>query len=101
MTLQVNGTDVMAAIEVAAWIGSLVSMLVIGFIVYLMVRPARRRAEAAPPEDEAFDAREMLRLMDRMERRLETLERAVGPEPRIEDRILEAGESPAETRRTK
>ena len=28
MTLQVNGTDVMAAIEIAAWIGSLVSMLV-------------------------------------------------------------------------
>jgi hypothetical protein len=101
MTLQVDGTDVMAAIEVAIWVGSIVAMLVIGFIVYLMVRPARRRAEAPPPEDEALDARELLRLMDRMERRLEMLERAVGAEARDGDRILEAGDGAPETRRTK
>jgi flagellar biosynthesis/type III secretory pathway M-ring protein FliF/YscJ len=87
MTLQIDGVDVMNAIEIAAWVGSIVAMLVIGLIIWLMVRPPRRE--------------EMLRLLDRMEQRLEVLERAVAVEAREEDRLLEAGDDSPETRRTK
>ena len=101
MTLRVDGVDVMQAIEIASVVGSIVAMLVIGLIVYLMVRPTRRRHEVRPPEDDAFDAGELLRLMDRMEQRLEVLERAVGDETRIQDRVLETGEERPEMRRKK
>jgi len=101
MTLQIDGVDVMAAIEVAAWVGSIVAMLVIGFIVYLMVRPVRRRKEARPAEPDALDVAEMMRLLDRMEQRLEVLERAVGDETKHDERLLEAGTEGPDNRRTK
>ena len=101
MTLSVDGVDVMQAIEIAAMVGSIVAMLVLGLIVYLMVRPSRRQRQVRPPEDDAFDAGEMLRLMDRMEQRLEVLERAVGDETRLQDRQLETGEERPEMRRKK
>ena len=101
MTLRVDGVDVMQAIEIAAMVGSIVAMLVIGLIVYLMVRPTRRQPQVRPPEEDAFDAGELLRLMDRMEQRLEVLERAVGEETRLQDRQLETGEERPEMRRKK
>lgn len=101
MTLQVEGADIAAIIEVTAWVGSIVSMLVIGLLVYLMVRPPRRRPEAPVPEEEGIDARELIRLMERMERRMEVLERAVRAEARDDSRILKAGEPSPEARRTK
>jgi len=100
MTLQVSGADVMAAVEVAAWVGSIVVMLAIGLLVYLMVRPPRR-AEAARAEPDAIAVEEMLALMERMERRLETLERAVAREAADEERILEAGADRPQARRSK
>ena len=100
MTLQIDGTDVMAAIEVAAWVGSIVAMLIVGLIVYLMVRPARRRPDPRVREPEAVDVEEMVRLLDRMEQRLMVLERAVEAQAGDRNELLEAGEGP-ETRRMK
>jgi len=48
-----------------------------------------------------YVAGELLRLMDRMEQRLEVLERVVRDEPRIEDTLLETGEQRPEMRRKK
>ena len=97
MTLRIDGTDVGAIIEGAAWAGSIVAILIVALLIYLVVRPPRRRAEARP-EPEATDVEEMLALMERMERRLEVLERSVGNEPRREEQRLEAGEVPEHRR---
>ena len=101
MTIRVEAVDMMQAIEIASVVGSIVAMLILGLIVYLMVRPSRRNRQAPPPESDAFDAAELIRLMDRMEQRLEVLERAVIDEPRDEARLLNAGEERPETRRRK
>ncbi len=101
MTLRIDGVDIVSAIEVAAIVGSIVAMLVIGLIVYLMVRPARNRREPARPEPDRVEAEEMLRLMEVMERRLELLERAVADQSRGEQELLAAGEGSPETRRIK
>ena len=100
MTLQIDGTDVMAVIEIAAWVGSIVAMLVVGLIVYLMVRPVRRRPDTRVREPEALDVEEMARLLDRMEQRLMVLERAVEVQAGDRNELLETGEGP-ETRRMK
>lgn len=99
MTLQVHAADVATAVEVASWVASLVAMLVIGLIVYLMVRPSRRARRQRTTEQDALQV-EMLGLMERMEQRLEVLERAIG-DSRDERRILEPGAQGAEDRRTK
>ena len=101
MTLRIDGVDVMTAIEVASIVGSIIAMLVIGLIVYLMVRPVRNRREAARPEPDRIEAEEMIRLMEVMERRLELLERAVSDQRKDEEELLEAGEQRPQTRRTK
>ena len=100
MTIRMDAAEVMTAIEVASWVGTIVAMLVAGLIVYLMVRPKRRR-DARPTEDAGFDAAEMLRLMERMERRLETMERAVAARTPDEERILLTGAQGPEMRRRK
>lgn len=97
MTLSVDGNDIGQIIEIAATVGSIVATLVIGFIVYLMVRPSkeeRARRKALPPADPR-ESEEMWRVMDRMEGRLEVLERALAdqierPRPRAdeEDRLF-------------
>ena len=99
MTIRMDAAEVMTAIEVASWVGSIVAMLVAGLIVYLMVRPKRRRREAPPAEE--FDRAEMLRLMARMEQRLEVMERAVAARAPDEERILLAGAQGPEMRRRK
>jgi flagellar biosynthesis/type III secretory pathway M-ring protein FliF/YscJ len=99
MTVSVNPAEVAHAIEVASWVGTMVAMLVIGLLVYLMVRPSRRRRERRAAED-AVLAEEMLRLMERMEQRLTVLERVVTHDASQQDRILEAGEA-RQYRRTK
>ena len=99
MTIRVDPAEVMTAIEVASWVGTIVAMLVAGLIVYLMVRPKSRRRDARLAEDDGFDAAEMLRLMERMERRLDTLERAVAARTPDEERILLTGAQGPEMRR--
>ena len=100
MTISVDAHEVATAIEVASWVGSLVAMLVIVLLVYLMVRPSRRRRERRAAEIDAVQAEEMLRLMERMEQRLDVLERVVTHDATQQDRIMEAGEA-RQHRRTK
>ena len=101
MTIRMDAAEVMTAIEIASWVGTIVAMLVAGLIVYLMVRPRRRRRDAGQTEDAGFDAAEMLRVMERMERRLETMERAVAARTPDEERILLTGAQGPEMRRRK
>ena len=93
MTVELDGTDIGAIVEGVAWGGSMIALLIFALIVYLLVRPPRhgrqrrraeRRGEIAPPapRDEE-DAGEMRRAMDRMEARLEVLERAIDDRPAI------------------
>ena len=88
MTLSIDGTDIGQIIEVASLVGSIVAMLIVGLIVYLMVRPPRhvrqaRRAERRgeiETETDPAEAEQLWRLVDRMEARLEVLERALADE---------------------
>ena len=81
MTLQVNGHDIGQAIELAAFVGSALAMLIAGLLVYLMVRPPKHvrmaRKHGVKTEMEPVDAEELWDLVDRMEARLEVLERAM------------------------
>jgi cbb3-type cytochrome oxidase subunit 3 len=77
-TVQVNGDDIMAVIHVARIVGSIVMMLVVGLVIWWAVRPPRRvrdRREAI--EADAADNEALWRIVDRMEERLEVLERAL------------------------
>jgi len=78
MTLHVNGADIVEVIHVVRIVGSIVSMLVIGLLIMWAIRPSRRsrdRREAI--ESDAADNDELWRIVDRMEERLEVLERAL------------------------
>lgn len=85
MTLEIDGVNVMAIVEIVAFVASVIAMLVVGLLVYLMVRPPRhvrerRRAEKRgelPREADPAEAEQLGRLVDRMETRLEVLERAL------------------------
>lgn len=95
MTVELDGTDIGAIVEGVAWGGSMIGLLIFALIVYLLVRPPRhvrqrrraeRRGEIAPPQPrlrDDEDAGEMRRAMDRMEARLEVLERAIDDRPAI------------------
>ncbi len=100
MTISVNGNEISNAIEIAMAVGGLVSLLIVGLLFYLLVRPPRRPRVEVRPEPDAIEVEEMLALIDRMERRLEVLERALPAEERQPKRILETGEGP-ENRRMK
>ncbi|MDQ4088013.1 MAG: hypothetical protein M3177_08415 [Pseudomonadota bacterium] len=101
MTVSINGAEIGEAIAVASVVGSIVSFMIVALIIYLVVRPPRRLHVDAAREAEMIDAEEMLALMDRMERRLEVLERAVGDETKtLRDELLQTAEAP-ETRRVK
>ena len=107
MSIHINGTDIGEIVGIATTVGSIVATLIAGLIVYLLVRPPRhvRERRARDREERPGELEEMWRLMDRMDSRLEVLERAVVAEersPRIarrpaadeyEDRLLSpAGE---------
>ena len=100
MTVNVD-PHVVEAIETATWVGTSLAILVFVLLVYLMVRPKRRREEPRRRDEEAFDAQEMIRLMERMERRLEVLERAVTSRSDDEEHFLLRGGHRPEHRRTK
>jgi hypothetical protein len=109
MTLSIDGTDIGRFIEVASLVGSIVAMLVVGLLVYLMVRPPRhvrqarkavRRGEAGTEAD-PVEAEELWRLVDRMESRLGVLERALADQldrPAIGGRETEHSLAPVEDR---
>ncbi|HEX8639742.1 MAG TPA: hypothetical protein VF704_01160 [Allosphingosinicella sp.] len=94
MTISLNGAEIGEAIAIASVVGSIVAFLIVAFVIYLVVRPPRRRPIDAAREEEALDVAEMVALIERMERRLEVLERAVGSDERDNSRILEAAEGP-------
>ena len=85
MTVQINGEEIGAAIEGLMWAGTIVGLLIAALIFYLLVRPPkhvrqRRKAERRgelPREMDAAEAEDLFRLVDRMEGRLEVLERAL------------------------
>ena len=98
MTIRMDAADLITAIEVASLVGTIVAMLVIGLLIYLMVRPSRRRRDRRQVEIDAADARQTLQLIERMERRLEVLERVVAQDAVREEQFLEAGEAPQKRR---
>jgi len=85
MTVQIDGTEIGQIVEIASIVGSIVAVLVASLIVYLLVRPPRhvrerRRAERRSDlmiEADPIEADELRRTVDRMEARLEVLERAL------------------------
>ena len=95
MTLSVNGNDIGQAIEIAMAVGGILVLLVGALIFYLLVRPPRRAQVEPRRDEEALDAEELIALVDRMERRLELLERALPAEARDEEHLLEAGANDA------
>ena len=77
-TVQVNGDDVMLAIHVARIVGGIVTTLIVGLLIWWMVRPSRRvrdRREMEAPE--AAQDEDLWRVVERLEDRLEVLERAL------------------------
>lgn len=109
MTLQVNGNDIMAVIHVVRIVGSIVSMLVIGLLIWWAVRPSRRvRDRRDAVENDAADNEAMWRIVDRMEERLEVLERAMADQvdpPRVrgprQDEIFAPADEGRDSGRTK
>ena len=104
MTITMSLGDVL---EVVAIVGGIFAAVASALVVYLLVRSPRRRREAARPEEDALSRDEMLALMDRMELRLETLERLVAQDevpariaPRAAEEVSEAVED-RESGRTK
>ena len=109
MTLSIDGTDIGQIVEVASLVGSIGAMLVVGLIVYLMVRPPRhvrerRKAEKrgdVATEMDPNEAEQLWRLVDRMELRLEVLERALADQldrPALGGRDSKATLAPVEDR---
>ena len=107
MTVQIDGTEIGQIVELASIVGSIVAVLVASLIVYLLVRPPRhvrerRRAERRGDlmiEAEPIEADELRRLVDRMEARLEVLERALADQierPAIGRRDTEQSSAPAQ-----
>ena len=102
MTVRLTPADVAGIVEGAAAAGMVVAALVAVLAVYLLVRPPRRRRQ--PAEEEAIEGEELRALVDRMERRLAVLERAIAdgdsaaPRPRREQ-LIDAGETARGMRR--
>jgi hypothetical protein len=111
MTLSLDGTEIGEIIEVVTTIGSILGMLLIGLLVYLIVRPPRhvrerrsaeRRGEPTG-EIDRDDAEELGLLIDRMAARLEVLERALADQlerPATSRRDEEQDLAPVEDRVT-
>ena len=99
-TVQVNGDDIMAVIHVARIVGSIVMMLVVGLVILWAVRTPRHvRNRRETIETDAADNEALWRIVDRMEERLEVLERALADQveqPRVRGRRHEEIFAPAD-----
>jgi hypothetical protein len=84
MTVSIDGTDIGQAIEIAMIVGGIVAMLVGALVLYLLVRPPRhvRKQRGQARELDEAEAEAMIDLVDRMEARLEVLERALADRER-------------------
>ena len=111
-TIQVNGNDVMAMVHVVRIVGSIVTLLVVGLLIWWAVRPPRRvrdrrEREARDFERDAADQEDLWRVVERMDERLGVLERAMAdqiepPAPRTprRDGILAPAEEGRDSGRT-
>lgn len=81
MSIMVNGHEIGQIVEGVAWGASILATAIVILIVYLMVRPPRHLRNRPPPavrtELDPGEAEEMWAIVDRMEARLEVLERAL------------------------
>lgn len=82
MSIMVNGHEIAHIVEGVAWGASILATAIVVLIVYLMVRPPRHVRNRPPPpaartELDPVDAEELWALVDRMESRLEVLERVL------------------------
>jgi len=83
MTVSLNGNDIGQIVEIALAVGGILAMLIAGLVFYLLVRPPRKAKipNAGLPqqirEPDPLEIEEVLQVLDRMEARLETLERSV------------------------
>jgi hypothetical protein len=114
MSIQLNGAEIGEIVGIAASVFSILLMLVCGWFVYLMVRPPRhvREQRRRDREERPGELEEMWRLMDRLDSRLEVLERAMVEAERPErifhrqrrdeeDRLLSPAEEGRESGGTK
>jgi tetrahydromethanopterin S-methyltransferase subunit G len=112
MTVSMTAGEVAQAVQLAAGIGAFLGVVILGLIIFMMVRPSKRSREARlerQPDPDALDLDEVMSVLDRMEQRLGTLERVVidseEERPRIggrgEQELLETGDESPAKRRTK
>ena len=99
-TVHVNGDEIMAVIHVVKIVGSIVTMLVIGLLLAWAIRkPRNARDDRAAHGGDAADDEALWRVVDRMEERLEVLERAMADQvepPRMSARRRDEIFAPAE-----
>jgi hypothetical protein len=108
MTVSMNADQVIGSIQLAAGIGAFIGVVVLGLLIYLLVRPSRRPPPGRVEDADALDPEEVLDLLERMNQRLGVLERAMVEQdeaPKIgslrEDAILQTGDESPETRRAR
>ena len=107
MTVEIDGVNVIELVEILSLVGGIIGMLVIGLLIYLLVRPPKHvgQARRRPVELQESEAEALLGLMDRMESRLEVLERALADQTEVATTKarprLEMAEAGHEARRTK
>ena len=112
MTVSMNADQVVESIQLAAGIGAFLGVVILGLLIWLMVRPKRNKNRQAPrpeaDEQDMLDMDEVLNVLERMEQRLRVVERTVIEQdeaPRIgarqEQDLLEAGDEGSQVRRDK
>jgi hypothetical protein len=111
MTVSMTANEVAQAVQLAAGIGAFLGVVILGLIIFMMVRPSKRSREARLEREhdpDALDLDEVMHVLDRMEQRLGTLERVVidsEERPRVggrgEQELLETGDESPAKRRTK
>lgn len=112
MTVSMTAGEVAEAIQLAAGIGAFLGVVILGLIIFMMIRPSKRSRQAnleREQDPDALDLDEVMHILDRMEQRLGTLERVVidsEEQPLVrgrsdEQQLLQAGDESPETRRTK
>jgi hypothetical protein len=108
-TVHVNGEDFMLAIHVVRIVGTIISVAVVGLLIAWAIRPSRRNRNGRETvENDSADNDAMWRVVDRMEERLEVLERALADEierPRVraprQDAIFAPADEGRDSGRTK